>query len=120
MAESLVRTALPLQAQHDHTAAMRQQSDDARFQLEEKLRKVDMAHTQILQDAMNAYDRWDVKLVVSSLTWQLQGMAAHTCRTPWVPETNADASLCWFDLESAWAAPTLILRGGIMHLHRWG
>ncbi len=56
-AESLVSTARPLQAQHDHTAAMRQQSDDARFQLEEKLRKVDMAHTQILQDAMNAYDR---------------------------------------------------------------
>lgn len=46
-----------LQVEHERVRHTEQAKDDLQFSLEEKVRKVDAAHTKILQDTMAAYDR---------------------------------------------------------------
>ena len=45
------------QVEHEKVRLLEQQKDDMQFSLEEKVRKVDAAHSQILQDTLAAYDQ---------------------------------------------------------------
>ena len=46
-----------MQVEHEKVRHTEQAKDDLQFSLEEKVRKVDAAHTRILQDTMAAYDQ---------------------------------------------------------------
>ena len=48
---------LCMQVEHERVRHTEQAKDDLQFSLEEKVRKVDAAHTKILQDTMAAYDQ---------------------------------------------------------------
>ena len=45
------------QVEHERVRMLEQQKDDLQFSLEEKVRKVDAAHSKILQDTLAAYDQ---------------------------------------------------------------
>lgn len=45
------------QVEHERVRLLEQQKDDLQFSLEEKVRKVDAAHSKILQDTLAAYDQ---------------------------------------------------------------
>ncbi len=46
-----------LQVEHQRVQQLEQAKDDLQFSLEEKVRKVDAAHSKILQDTLAAYDQ---------------------------------------------------------------
>lgn len=50
-------TCEKMQVEHERVKHTERAKDDLQFSLEEKIRKVDAAHTKILQDTMAAYDQ---------------------------------------------------------------
>ena len=46
-----------LQVEHQKVQLLEQAKDDLQYSLEEKIRKVDAAHSKILQDTLTAYDQ---------------------------------------------------------------
>ncbi len=46
-----------VQVEHQRVQQLEQAKDDLQFSLEEKVRKVDAAHSKILQDTLAAYDQ---------------------------------------------------------------
>ena len=53
----MMTCVVALQVEHERVRLLEQQKDDMQFSLEEKVRKVDAAHSKILQDTLAAYDQ---------------------------------------------------------------